>query len=106
MNMNLINENLNKLYESIDTNKLNEIKKLLSTQKIKHNTFFEDYSINSNSISEYPESLEELFKQLNTISRIDYISENDAFLKSLEQLFFLIENEDFNDEIPIFTYTL
>lgn len=106
MNMNLTNEKLNELYESMDINKSNVIKKLLTTQRIKNDTFFEKCNLNSDSISNYPESFEELFEELNTIGKIDYSSLDTCFLKALEQLFYLIGNKKFDDEIPVFTYTL
>lgn len=71
------------------------------------NTYYQNISINKNSISIFPETSNEFLKQFNSISEIN--NRQNEEVKKLIQILLkqaISDTKIYEDKIPLFTYTL
>ena len=104
--MNLINDKIENLYQTLDSKSMEQFNDLLKTKEINKNSFFDDVLISGDSISVYPENIDELLTQLLNVSKLNYTLLDDDFLDNLKDLLESIDSQNFDGDIPIFTYTL
>jgi len=103
--MSLTNNKLELLLKDLNSEGTEEIKRLFNINADK-NSFYSDVTINENSIMKYPENVDELINQLVEIGKINYNKLDKRFIDNLKEFISSIKNEEFDEDIPLFTYTL
>lgn len=103
--MSLTNNKLELLLKNLNSEEIEEIKRLFDVN-VEKNSFYSDVTINENSIMKYPENVDELINQLVEIGKINYNKLDKRFIDYLKEFISSIKNEEFDEDIPLFTYTL